>query len=274
MSINPFDKLVVASRPPKPRDRGLTMIADWGLPLGLQNGLLSVSAPHVDLAKIAVGIAALLPTDTLKAKIASYAENNILAFPGGQFLEYSVIHDNTEAYFEACTAAGFPCIEVSDNLLEIELDAKCALIEKAIRGHGLRVLGEVGKKEGLGATGDLAEDAARCLEAGAERVFLEAADFFSGEVNEEALQSIVDRCGTDPLIFELPGPWIEGVTQSDVHKMTRWLIDHFGSEVNVANVSPDNVLKLEALRLGIGVNAGGGEVGSEKAEVGEIKNQE
>ncbi|RKX30143.1 MAG: phosphosulfolactate synthase, partial [Verrucomicrobia bacterium] len=87
MSINPFDKLVVASRPPKPRDRGLTMIADWGLPLGLQNGLLSVSAPHVDLAKIAVGIAALLPTDTLKAKIASYAENNILAFPGGQFLE-------------------------------------------------------------------------------------------------------------------------------------------------------------------------------------------
>jgi phosphosulfolactate synthase (CoM biosynthesis protein A) len=42
--------------------------------------------------------------------------------------------------------------------------------------------------------------------------------------------------------------------------MTRWLIDHFGPEVNIANVSPENVLKLEALRLGIGVNAGGGEL--------------
>jgi len=257
MATNPFEHLILASRPPKPRDRGLTMIADWGLPLGLQNGWLSVNAPYVDLAKIAVGIAALLPTDTLKGKIASYSENQIMPFPGGQFLEYAVLQDKVEAYFQACVTAGFPCIAVSDNLLEIELDAKCALIERAISGHGLKVLGEVGKKEGLGATGDLAEDAARCLESGAERVFLEAADFFSGEVNEEALQLIVDRCGTDPLIFELPGPWIEGVTQSDVHKMTRWLIDRFGPEVNMANVSPENVLKLEALRLGIGVNAGG-----------------
>lgn len=256
MGTNPFKKLIVASRSPKPRKTGLTMVADWGMPLGQQNEVLSVGAPYIDLAKIAVGIAALLPTKILKAKIASYTENEIVPFPGGQFLEYSIVHGNAEAYFEACTAAGFPCIEVSDNLLEIELDAKCALIETAIRDHGLRVLGEVGKKEGLGATGDLAEDAARCLESGAERVFLEAADFFSGEVNEDALQNIVDRCGTDPLIFELPGPWIEGVTQSDVHKMTRWLIDHFGPEVNIANVSPENVLKLEALRLGIGVNAG------------------
>ena len=260
MVINPFEKLVVASRSTKPRKMGLTMIADWGMPLGQQDDVLSVGAPCIDLAKFAVGIAALLPTETLKAKIESYIRNEIVPFPGGQFLEYSIIHGNVEAYFEACVTAGFPCVEVSDNLLEIELDAKCALIETAIRDHGLRVLGEVGKKEGLGATGDLAEDAARCLESGAERVFLEAADFFSGEVNEEALQSIVDRCGSDPLIFELPGPWIEGVTQSDVHKMTRWLIDHFGSEVNIANVSPDNVLKLEALRLGIGVNAGGGKV--------------
>ena len=261
MPANPFEPVVVASRSAKPRTRGLTMIADWGMPLGQQSDVLSISAPYVDLAKVAVGIAALLPTEVLREKIHAYTERDIVTFPGGQFLEYAVIHDKVEAFFQACTTAGFTCIEVSDNLLEIELDAKCALIERAIKDHGLRVLGEVGKKEGLGATGDLAEDAARCLEAGAERVFLEAADFFSGEVNETALQAIVDRCGTDPLIFELPGPWIEGVTQADVHKMTRWLINRFGPEVNIANVSPENVLKLEALRLGIGVNAGGNEEG-------------
>ncbi|MEZ5277839.1 MAG: phosphosulfolactate synthase [Opitutaceae bacterium] len=256
MSANPFESIVVASRPGKPRTRGLTMIADWGLPPGQQGDLLTISAPFIDLAKVAVGIAALLPTEILREKIHAYTGHDILTFPGGQFLEYSVIHDKAEAYFQAAAAAGFRCIEVSDNLLEIELEAKCALIKRAINDHGLRVLGEVGKKEGLGATGDLAEDAARCLEAGAERVFLEAADFFSGEVKETALQAIVDRCGTDPLIFELPGPWIDGVTQADVHRITRWLINRFGPEVNIANVSPENVLKLEALRLGIGVNAG------------------
>jgi phosphosulfolactate synthase (CoM biosynthesis protein A) len=121
MTSNPFENLVVASRPSKPRGRGLTMIADWGMPLGQQDDLLLVSATYVDLAKIAVGISALLPNEALRAKIASYTGNGIVPFPGGQFLEYSVIHDNAKTYFEACVIAGFPCIEVSDNLLEIEV---------------------------------------------------------------------------------------------------------------------------------------------------------
>jgi phosphosulfolactate synthase (CoM biosynthesis protein A) len=57
--------------------------------------------------------------------------------------------------------------------------------------HGLRVLGEVGKKEGLAASNDLAQDV-ECLAAGAEKVFLEASDFFAGEVNKEALDHSAD----------------------------------------------------------------------------------
>jgi phosphosulfolactate synthase len=231
------------------------MMADWGLPPGEQSDLLSVAHPYVDLAKIAVGISALFDAHTLREKIGHYAASDILTFPGGQFLEYAVVHERTDEYMQACIDAGFPCIEVSDNLLEIDLVSKCALIRTAI-GCGLRVLGEVGKKEGRHSSRDLAEDAACCLEAGAERVFLEAADFFTGEVNEAALSRIIDRCGMEPLIFELPGPWIEGVTSADIHRITRWLLERFGPEVNVANVSPGDVLKLEALRLGIGVNAG------------------
>ena len=41
--------------------------------------------------------------------------------------------------------------------------------------------------------------------------------------------------------------------------MTRWLLNRFGPEANNANVSADDVVKLEALRLGLGVNAGGSE---------------
>ncbi len=256
MNDNPLAGLVVAERSAKPRDNGLTMIADWGMPCGEQQDFLSVGNPFVDLAKIAVGISALLDAGTLSRKIQLYAANDILTFPGGQFLEYSVVHCITDEYMQACVKAGFPCIEVSDNLLAIDLDSKSELIRRARQAYGLRVLGEVGKKEGLDAKYDLAEDASRCLSAGAEKVFLEAADFFAGDVREEELERIAERCGIENVIFELPGPWIEGITMSDIHRITRWLLGRFGAEVNIANVSPDNVLKVEALRLGIGVNAG------------------
>ncbi len=256
-SANPLAALILVDRGQKPRSQGLTMIADWGLDLPRQAGLLELAAPYIDLAKIAVGIGALLPFDLLTQKLNGYRAHQITPFPGGQFLEHAVLHGKTQEYFEAVVAAGFDCIEVSDNLLEIDLQQKGDLIRQARQTYNLRVLGEVGKKEGQGSNVDLADDAANCLESGADVLFLEAADFFSGEVNEAGLQSIIDRCGLEPLIFELPGPWIKGITLNDVHEMTRWLLNRFGSEVNIANVSPDDVLKLEALRLKIGVNAGG-----------------
>jgi phosphosulfolactate synthase len=257
MKPNPLADLVARRRPGKPRIRGLTMVADWGLGLGEQQDFLSVASPFTDLAKIAVGISALFASDVLSEKIETYATNDILPFPGGQFLEYAVLRDRADAYMRACVEAGFPCVEVSDNLLEIDLDDKIALILRAKGEYGLRVLGEVGRKEGRGSSRDLATDAAECLRAGAERVFLEAADFFVGAIDEVGLNRIIKRCGMDKLIFELPGPWIQGVTLSDIHQITRWLLDRFGADANIANVSPADVLKVEALRLGIGVNAGG-----------------
>lgn len=254
---NPLAGLILQARESKPRSRGITMIADWGMPVARQNDFLSVAAPFVDLAKIAVGISALLPLDLLRKKLASYRDAEATPFPGGQFLEHAVLHGKTDEYLRAVAAAGYDCIEVSDNLLEISLDEKTELIQRARDEFQLRVLGEVGKKDGLAANNDFAEDAERCLQAGAEIVFLEAADFFSGDVDEAVLERIVVRCGLDPLVFELPGPWIRGVTLSDVHQMTCWLISRFGSDANIANVAPDDVLKLEALRLNIGVNAGG-----------------
>lgn len=253
---NPLAALILQRRSTKPRSQGITMIADWGLGPARQVDLLRTSAAYIDLAKIAVGIGALLPLEVLGEKLKSYRDHHIMPFPGGQFLEHAVLHRKTDVYLQAVVDAGFDCIEVSDNLLQIPLENKLALIRHARQKYGLHVLGEVGKKEGLESHVDPAEDAAGCLDAGAEVVFLEAADFFAGEKNEKQLERIIDRCGLDQLIFELPGPWIKGITLSDVHETTGWLLERFGPEANIANVDPDSVLKLEALRLNIGVNAG------------------
>ena len=71
-----------------------------------------------------------------------------------------------------------------------------------------------------------------------------------------AVEEIVAATGLEKVMFELPGPWIEGVTGSDVHRLRRELIDRYGTEVNIGNVAPDDLMSLEACRRGLGVNAG------------------
>ncbi len=253
---NPLSAMIFESRSHKPRIKGITMMVDWGIPPAHQADLMSTLGPFVDLAKIAVGIGSLYSPEVLGAKLDTYRSNDITPFIGGMFIEHAVLHGKTREYLQAVVDSGFDCIEISDNLLEMDLDQKTQLIKMSRNDFGLRVIGEVGKKEGIEATADFAEDTARCLEAGSEYVFLEAADFFAGEVNDAALNPVIERSGLGPLIFELPGPWIKGITQSDVHQVTRMLIERFGADANIGNVIPDYVMSLEALRLKIGVNAG------------------
>jgi phosphosulfolactate synthase len=255
-SANPLEIVIFESRNKKPRSQGITMMIDWGLPPAHQKDLLRTIGSHVDLAKIAVGTAALYPPGVIQEKLDSYRSHGITPFTGGMFIEHAMLHNKTSEFLKAVVDLGFDCIEVSDNLLDMTLDEKCELIRMAHTDYKLRVLGEVGKKEGLAATADFAEDTARCLEAGAERVFLEAADFFARKVNDVALNSVIARCGVEPLMFELPGPWIKGITLSDVQQMTNGLIERFGPNVNIGNVMPEQVLSVEAQRVRLGLNAG------------------
>lgn len=60
----------------------------------------------------------------------------------------------------------------------------------------------------------------------------------------------------EKVMFELPGPWIAGVSPHDIHHIRRHLIDRYGPEVNLGNVAPSDLISLEAYRRGLGVNAG------------------
>ncbi len=48
-----FPNIPIPERQSKPRKRGLTMMIDWGLPLGLQKDCLEAQGLYVDEAKIA-----------------------------------------------------------------------------------------------------------------------------------------------------------------------------------------------------------------------------
>lgn len=251
-----FEGLDGIERQPKPRQTGLTMVIDWGLGPNAQEDLVTVGAPHFDFAKVAVGISRLLTNETLSAKLEHYQEHEIEPFPGGQFLEWAEVEGKAELYFDAVQAAGYRCIEVSDNMDAVTLEWKEKMILRGA-GLGLRIIGEVGKKEGLPSGTDLSDDAQRCLEAGAEFVLLEAAELVADdEQTARMIERAVKRVGIDKVMFELPGPWIDGVRACDTHRMRRELIDRYGPQVNIGNVEPSELMTLEAYRRGLGVNAG------------------
>lgn len=249
-----FPSIPVGPRQSKPREAQVTMMVDFGLPLGATADLLRLAHDAIDLAKVAVGTSALYDEELLVEKIDLYQRHDVIPFTGGQFLEYAIHVDAVDAFFQDAKAIGYQAVEVSDNLLDLAADRKQDIISRAANDHGLLVLGEVGRKDTATDAGGLIEDAQACLASGAWKVLVEAAEFFdAGSFDERLVHVILDAIPADRLIFELPGTWIRGVAASDIHEMQVWLLEHVGPDVSVGNVAPNDILSFEALRRNLGV---------------------
>jgi phosphosulfolactate synthase len=252
-----FAAIPMLERPAKPRSAGQTMMIDFGLGLGQQEDILRLAGAYIDSAKIAVGVARLLPRELVMQKIALYRTYDVVPYPGGQFLEYAVLCEKVYEFLAEAQAVGFPAIEVSDNLLSISLAEKQGLIRKAREEYGLEVYGEVGKKEGLAVTVSLEEDIEACLAAGSSKVLVEAAEIFSHGRDKSLAMQLTAAAPLEKLMFELTGPWIDGTAYAEPDSLARWLMQTFGPDVNIGNVQPESLLRLETARRSLGVNAGG-----------------
>lgn len=258
MSASPtafaYEELSFLRRPSKPRETGLTMMIDWGLPVTEQQGILQIAAPYVDLAKIAVGLSGLIAADVLEQKLRTYLDHGVRPFPGGMFLELAVAQDKLDQYLLTTSRLGYPIVEVSDNVVKLGRKRKAEIIRAAAEDHGLIVLGEVGSKHKATDASELIRDAGECLAAGAWKVFIEAAEFFDGKhFSDKLALQLASELPLSQLIFELPGAWIAGIHSHQIHSTMTWLVTQFGSDVNTGNVAPESALTLETLRTGTGV---------------------
>lgn len=251
-----FVQLPAGRNRSKPRKSGLTMMMDWGLPLGAQRDWLDLVAPYVDLAKFVVGTARLYDEDYLLRKIELYKQHDVHPFIGGQFLEYVYATQGmagAKPYFKEAKRLGFEAIEVSDNGIPLNGKTRQTLIRTAIN-CGLEVHGEVGSKSEDTGAATLIEQANECFEAGADVVLVEGAELLTnGEPNWQLLTELRDGLNISQVIFELIGPWIAGTLQCDVYQLKTFLISEFGPDVNIANVMPEHVWETEALRAGLSV---------------------
>jgi phosphosulfolactate synthase len=62
----------------------------------------------------------------------------------------------------------------------------------------------------------------------------------SGEVIEEVIETIVGVAGHERILFEAPR-----------RDQQAWCINHFGPDVKLGNIALDDIVNLEALRLGL-----------------------
>jgi phosphosulfolactate synthase len=246
-----FQEIQIPEWPEKPRDWGITMVADWGMGLGRQKDLIQTSGFYVDLAKIVVALSRILPRDVLARKIKLYQENRIEPFPGGQFLEIAILQKRVREYCRAARKVGFRTIEVSDNAITLSPREKSRVIQEAIES-GLRVIGEVGKKVATTDLSGLIADIHNTLKAGAWKVFVEAKEIFGEELNADLIKQLADSVDLSKLIFEIPLVSVQEVHHFQGYRMWQWLLETFGPRVNIANVEYDDPLKLAAIRLGIG----------------------
>jgi len=240
----------VKDRTGKPRNIGLTMVIDKGLGLNQVRDLVQTSGEYVDILKLTFGTSAFYEESLLKEKIRLLTSAGIDVMPGGTFLEVAVWKGTSDAYLRRAQELGFTAMEISDGTIRMDLETRKDLVRRATR-YGFKVVTEVGKKDPrealpISATHELIK---ADLETGAFKVIIEAREAGRGV-------GIFDQEGKikpeeiDHIMAGVEDP-TQVMWEAPLKSQQQALLIRFGTNVNLGNVPPDEVLALEALRQGL-----------------------
>jgi phosphosulfolactate synthase len=240
-----FNLSNIPDRNIKPRSSGLTMVMDKGLSVEEARNFLSVSHPHVDIIKLGFGTSYVTPN--LREKLEVYKSYDLPIYFGGTLFEAFLIRNQFEDYIRICKDYDIRYMEVSDGSITIPHSEKCGYIEKLTQ-YGT-VLSEVGSKdaEHIIPPYKWIELMRAELEAGATYVIAEAREAGNvgiyrgtGEVREGLVQEILTQIPAEKIIWEAPQK-----------AQQLYFIELIGANVNLGNISPTEVIPLEAMRIGL-----------------------
>ncbi len=240
-----FDLEHLPERTSGDRDNGLTMVMDKGLSLNEVEHFIESSAPYTDLVKFGFGTALL--TTNLSDKVRLYQSAGLHPYFGGTLFEMFYIRDQFDGYRKFVEETGLEYVEVSDGTIRIDHDAKLECIETLSRDY--KVLSEVGSKvKGVELSNAVwVSHMKQEMDAGAWKVIAEARESGTigiynpdGSANKALISDIIKDVSVEDVVWEAP------------HKSQQVLfIKLVGPNVNLGNISPSEVVALEALRCGM-----------------------
>jgi phosphosulfolactate synthase len=199
----------------------------------------------VDIVKLGWGTSFVTPN--LKEKIKVYKNHNIPIYFGGTLFEAFIIRGQFDDYVKVLDKYDIEFAEVSDGSIELDHDLKCNYIRKlAERGT---VLSEVGSKdvEKIIPPYKWIQLMQAELDAGAWKVIGEARESgnvglfrSTGEVRSGLVEEILTKIPFEKIIWEAPQK-----------SQQVWFIKLLGSNVNLGNISPNEIIPLETIRIGL-----------------------
>ena len=176
-----------------------------------------------------------------------YSNANIPVYFGGTLFEAYVLRDQLDAYMELLDRFDIEHAEVSNGTIWLSDQRKVEIIQRMSKHF--TILSEIGSKN----PNDIippykwVKMIERELEAGAWKIICEARESGTvgvfrpnGEVRSGLIDEIADQVPVENLIFEAPKK-----------EQQVWFIKKFGSNVNLGNVQPSEVIPVETLRLGL-----------------------
>jgi phosphosulfolactate synthase len=231
-----FKLTQIPERNKKPRNHGITMVMDKGLSVEEVRNFMSATHPHVDVVKLGFGTSYVTPN--LKEKLEVYRSFDMPIYFGGTLFEAFLIRNQFEDYISVCKEFGVSYIPHAE---------KCGCIEKLAK-LGV-VLSEVGSKDAAHIIPPYKwiELMRAELEAGSTYVIAEAREAGNvgiyrgtGEVREGLVQEILTQIPEEKIIWEAPQK-----------AQQLYFLELIGCNVNLGNIPPNEVIPLEAMRIGL-----------------------
>ncbi len=235
----------IPERPAQPRNSGITMMMDKGLSIRQVEDYLSANKELTDVVKLGFGTSYL--TVNIEQKIKLYKEAGMKVYLGGTLFEAFIVRNMFEDYIRLLDKLKLDCAEVSDGSIVMPHDKKCEYINTLAKNH--TVLSEVGSKE----AGIIIHPAKWVsmmnseLSAGSWKVIAEARESgnvgiyrANGNAHTILINKILAKVKRDDILWEAPQK-----------AQQVWFIKLLGANVNLGNISYDDVIPLETLRLGL-----------------------
>lgn len=229
----------------KPREKGLTMVMDKGLSTREVEDMIEVAGDYIDIVKLGFGTSFV--SNNLDKKLELYRQKGIGVYFGGTLFEAFVVRNQFDDYLKIVDKYNLEYVEVSDGCAEMDHDVKCGYIKELSKRA--TVLSEVGSKDAdhIIPPYKWIEMMEKELDAGTWRLIAEAREggnvgIFrgTGEVRSDLIEEILTKIPEERILWEAPKK-----------AQQVWFIKLLGSNVNLGNIAPNEVIPLETLRLGL-----------------------
>ena len=235
----------VPFRTQKPRNNGITMVMDKGLSVRQAEDLMAVGAAFTDFVKLGWTTSYILPR--LEEKLAVYRDAGVHPYFGGTLFEAFVVRNQFDDFLRVLEKYRLEYAEISDGSITLPHDEKCEYIAKV--SQYATVISEVGSKDNtkIMAPYKWISLMKAELEAGTWRLIAESRESGnvglyreSGEVRQGLVDEILNEVPNEKVIWEAP-----------LKAQQVYFIQLLGTNVNLGNINPNEIIALETTRLGL-----------------------